>query len=30
LSDSGFYKQWHATYGDKAWEALEKYTGPLG
>jgi tripartite ATP-independent transporter DctP family solute receptor len=30
LVDSGFYKQWHQTYGDKAWAALEKYTGPLG
>jgi len=30
LSDSGFYKQWHQTYGDKAWAALEKYTGSLG
>jgi tripartite ATP-independent transporter DctP family solute receptor len=29
LIDSGFYKDWKATFGDKAWAAVEKYTGPL-
>jgi TRAP-type transport system periplasmic protein len=30
LRSSGYYQQWHATFGDELWAALEKYTGKLG
>jgi tripartite ATP-independent transporter DctP family solute receptor len=29
LSEVGFYKEWHKTYGDEAWSLLERYTGKL-
>ena len=30
LVSEGYYARWKATFGDKAWNALEKYTGKLG
>ena len=27
LSSAGFYKSWHAKYGDEAWAVLEKAAG---
>jgi tripartite ATP-independent transporter DctP family solute receptor len=30
MRESGFYTEWKATFGDAGWNALEKYTGPLG
>jgi len=29
LKASGFYAQWKKTYGDQAWDSLEKYAGQL-
>ena len=29
LVKAGFYTQWRTTYGSKAWEKLEQYTGKL-
>src|SRR5437588_37304 len=29
LQAAGFYKEWKGKYGDEAWAALEKYTGPI-
>ncbi len=29
LVSSGYYTRWKAEFGDRAWAALEKYTGPL-
>jgi len=29
LQASGFYKEWKGKYGDEAWAALEKFTGPI-
>jgi tripartite ATP-independent transporter DctP family solute receptor len=29
LNESGFYKEWKGRFGDKLWNLLEKYTGPL-
>ncbi|MEM5431206.1 TRAP transporter substrate-binding protein [Cupriavidus oxalaticus] len=29
LRDAGFYAEWRKKFGDEAWGALEKYTGPL-
>jgi tripartite ATP-independent transporter DctP family solute receptor len=29
LVQSGFYTEWKAKFGDKLWNLLEKYTGPL-
>ncbi len=29
LRKAGFYAHWKKTYGDKAWDLLEKYTGAL-
>jgi tripartite ATP-independent transporter DctP family solute receptor len=30
LSESGFYAEWRAKFGDETWSILEKYTGKLG
>ena len=30
LSSAGYYKEWKATYGEKAWTLLERYGGSLG
>ena len=29
LQAAGFYKEWKGKYGDEAWAALEKFTGPI-
>jgi TRAP-type transport system periplasmic protein len=29
LTANGYYKRWHAEFGDAAWSALEKYAGKL-
>ena len=29
LREAGFYAQWKKTYGDEAWETLERYAGKL-
>src|SRR4051794_11639658 len=29
LQAAGFYKEWKGKYGEEAWAALEKYTGPI-
>lgn len=30
LAKTSYYKDWHAKFGDKLWDALQKYSGPLG
>jgi TRAP-type transport system periplasmic protein len=30
LSSAGYYKEWKATFGEKAWALLERYGGSLG